>query len=49
MIIIEAIIDENGTAKPKEIPINYYGIHFNGDVFIFFENENEQINYLENL
>lgn len=49
MITVKAIFDENNTASPSEIVETNYGSLFNGNEFIYFENNEERIEYLKSL
>lgn len=48
MIIVKAII-ENETAKPIEVIEAKFGSLFNGTEFIYFESDEERIEYLKTL
>ncbi len=49
MITVKAIFDENGTAKPSEVVETKFGSLFNGTDFIYFESDEERIEYLKTL
>lgn len=49
MITVKAIFDENGTASPSEIVDTKFGSLFNGTEFIYFESNEERIEYLKQL
>lgn len=48
MIKVKAII-ENETAKPSEVIDTKFGSLFNGIEFIYFESNEERIDYLKQL
>lgn len=48
MLKIKAIIKDN-TASPDFIPELFYGSLFDGEYFIFFDSNEERINYLATL
>lgn len=45
MITVKAIFDENGTASPSEIIKASLGNNFDGVNFVYFETEEEKIDY----
>lgn len=49
MVTVKAIFDDNGTASPSEIINTKFGSLFNGAEFIYFESDNERIEYLKQL
>lgn len=49
MITVKAIFDKNGTASPSEIVDTKFGSLFNGTEFIYFESNEERIEYLKQL
>jgi len=49
MITVKAIFDENGTASASEIIETKFGSLFNGTYFIYFESDEERIDYLKQL
>lgn len=48
MITVKAII-ENETAKPNEVIDTKFGSLFNGTEFIYFESDDERVEYLKTL
>lgn len=48
MIIVKAIF-ENETAKPSSVIETKFGSLFNGTDFIYFESDEERIEYLKSL
>ena len=49
MITVKAIFDENRTASPSELVDSKFGSLFNGTDFIYFESDEERIEYLKTL
>lgn len=49
MITVKAIFDENGTASPSKEVNKDFGSLFNGVDFIYFESDEERIEYLKTL
>jgi hypothetical protein len=49
MITIKGIQDENGTYLPSEVIDSKFGSLFNGTDFIYFESDEERIEYLKTL
>lgn len=47
MIAIKAIFDENGTASPDKVVNTDFGSLFNGVEFIYFESNEERVEYLK--
>lgn len=45
MIIVKAIFNEDVTAKPDYVPETNLGSNFDGVNFIYFESENEKVEY----
>lgn len=45
MIIEKAIFNEDGTAQAENIPETKLGSNFDGVNFIYFESENEKVEY----
>ena len=48
MITVKAIF-ENETAKPSEVIDTKFGSLFNGTEFIYFESDEERVEYLKTL
>jgi len=49
MIKVKVIFDDNGTASPSEIVETKFGSLFNGTEFIYFESDEERVEYLKTL
>jgi hypothetical protein len=49
MITIIALTGKNGSKYPESIPEKYYGQHFDGAKFYFFESELEHKEFLNKL
>lgn len=47
MIYINAVFDENNTASPAENPNLKFGNFFDGQHYLYFESDEERINYLK--
>ena len=45
MIIVKAIFNEDGTAQSEYIPETKLGSNFDGVNFIYFESEQEKVEY----
>ena len=45
MITVKAIFNEDGTAQAENIPETKLGSNFDGVNFIYFESENEKVEY----
>lgn len=48
MVSVQAII-VNGAYSPEVVPNLTFGSHFDGEVFIYFENEEEKEEFYNNL
>jgi len=45
MITVKAIFNEDGTAQPEYIPETNLGSNFDGVNFVYFESEQEKVDY----